>query len=388
MDYLNTHMVNEASLEQFNSGHYEKGYDYSYFVPTKINHQWEWADGTLNELLEKASIKLGELNSFARLVPNIDLFIQLHITKEAVISSRIEGTRTQMDEALLPEEEISPEKRNDWHEVKNYTRAINVAIERLSHLPLSTRLLKETHGILLSGVRGESKLPGEFRSSQNWIGGNSLADAAFIPPSHTHIGELMGDLENFLHNTDIHVPALIRIGLAHYQFETIHPFLDGNGRIGRLLITLYLVSERILEKPLLYLSYFFEKNKSLYYDNLTVVREKNDLIRWLKYFLVGIEQTAALAADTLGQVLLLKKNMEELIAAKMGRRGTSALVLLTQLFETPYVTVKQVQGICGLSKKAAGSLVDTFVENEILAEVTGNTRNRIFLFERYLELFQ
>ena len=381
-------MVNQDSLEQFNSGHFEKGYDYSYFVPTKINHQWEWADGTLNELLEKASIKLGELNSFARLVPNIDLFIHLHITKEAVISSRIEGTRTQMDEALLPEEEISPEKRNDWYEVQNYTRAINVAIERLSHLPLSTRLLKETHGILLSGVRGESKLPGEFRSSQNWIGGNSLADAAFIPPAHDYVGELMGDLENFLHNTDIHVPALIRIGLAHYQFETIHPFLDGNGRIGRLLITLYLVSERILERPLLYLSYFFEKNKSLYYDNLTVVREKSDLIRWLKYFLVGIEQTATLAVDTLGQVLLLKKNMEELITTKMGRRGASALILLTQLFETPYVTVKQVQGICGLSKKAAGGLVDTFVKNEILAEVTGNTRNRIFLFERYLELFQ
>ena len=381
-------MVNQDSLEQFNSGHFEKGYDYSYFVPTKINHQWEWADGTLNELLEKASIKLGELNSFARLVPNIDLFIHLHITKEAVISSRIEGTRTQMDEALLPEEEISPEKRNDWYEVQNYTRAINVAIERLSHLPLSTRLLKETHGILLSGVRGESKLPGEFRSSQNWIGGNSLADAAFIPPAHDYVGELMGDLENFLHNTDIHVPALIRIGLAHYQFETIHPFLDGNGRIGRLLITLYLVSERILERPLLYLSYFFEKNKSLYYDNLTVVREKSDLIRWLKYFLVGIEQTAELAVDTLGQVLLLKKNMEELITTKMGRRGASALILLTQLFETPYVTVKQVQRICGLSKKAAGGLVDTFVKNEILAEVTGNTRNRIFLFERYLELFQ
>ena len=381
-------MVNRASLEEFESGHFEKGYNYSYFVPTKINQQWEWADGTLNELLEKASIKLGELNSFARLVPNIDLFIHLHITKEAVISSRIEGTRTQMDEALLPEEEISPEKRNDWYEVQNYTRAINIAIERLSTLPLSTRLLKETHAILLSGVRGESKLPGEFRTSQNWIGGNSLADAAFIPPAHSYVGKLMGDLENFLHNPDIHVPALIRIGLAHYQFETIHPFLDGNGRIGRLLITLFLVSEKILERPLLYLSVFFEKNKSLYYDNLTVVREKSDLIRWLKYFLVGIEQTAALAVDTLGQVLRLKKDMEDLIAAKMGRRGASALILLTQLFETPFVTVKQVQGICGLSKKAAGDLVNAFVENEILGEVTGNTRNRIFMFEGYVELFR
>lgn len=380
-------MVNRATLEKFESGHFGKGYNYSYFVPTKINNQWEWADGTLNELLEKASIRLGELNSFARLVPNIDLFIHLHITKEAVISSRIEGTRTQMDEALLPEEEISPEKRNDWHEVQNYTRAINVAIDRLSTLPLSTRLLRETHGILLSGVRGESKSPGEFRTSQNWIGGNSLADAAFIPPSQDHVGELMGDLENFLHNRDIHVPALIRIGLAHYQFETIHPFLDGNGRIGRLLITLYLVSERILEKPLLYLSAFFEKNKSLYYDNLTLVREKSDIIRWLKYFLVGIEQTAALAVDTLAHVLMLKKEMEELITAKTGRRSASALILLTKLFETPAVSIKEVQTICGLSKKAAGDLVDAFVEHEILSEITGNTRNRIFLFEWYVELF-
>lgn len=380
-------MVQRAALEEFKSGHFENGFNYSYFVPSKINLQWEWADGTLNELLEKASIKLGELNSFARLVPNIDLFIHLHITKEAVISSRIEGTRTQMDEALLPEEEISPEKRNDWHEVQNYTKAINVAIERLATLPVSTRLLKETHEILLSEVRGESKLPGEFRSSQNWIGGNSLADAVFIPPAHSYVGELMGDLENFLHNSDIHVPGLIRIGLAHYQFETIHPFLDGNGRIGRLLITLFLVSEKILERPLLYLSVFFEKNKSLYYDNLTAVREKSDLIRWLKYFLVGIEQTATLAVDTLGQVLRLKKDMEDLISATMGRRGVTALLLLTRLFETPAVTVKEVQVICGLSKKAAGDLTNAFVENGILAEVTGNTRNRIFLFERYVGLF-
>lgn len=381
-------MIIQASIEKFESGHLEKGFNYLYFVPTKINYQWEWADGSLNELLEKASIKLGELNSFARLVPNIDLFIHLHITKEAVISSRIEGTQTQMGEALLPEEEIQPEKRNDWREVQNYTAAMNVAIERLENFPLSTRLLRETHKILMTGVSGESKLPGSFRSSQNWIGGNSLADAAFIPPAHTHVGELMGDLENFLHNTDIHVPVLIRIGLAHYQFETIHPFLDGNGRIGRLLITLYLVSEKILEKPLLYLSAFFEKNKSLYYDNLTVVREKSDLLRWLKYFLVGIEQTATQAVATLSNVLQLKKNVEDRITLNLGRRSHNALILLTELFEHPYVTVNQVQSICNLSKKAAGGLVDVFVEQGILKEVTGNTRNRIFLFESYMDLFQ
>ncbi|HTK25204.1 MAG TPA: Fic family protein [Pyrinomonadaceae bacterium] len=381
-------MENSTSIEKFKSGHFEKGFNYSYFVPTKINHQWQWSDGTLSELLEKASIKLGELNSFARLVPNIDLFIHLHITKEAVISSKIEGTQTKMDEALLPEEEIVPDKRNDWQEVQNYTRAMNVAIERLKTLPLSTRLLKETHEILLSGVRGETKMPGEFRTSQNWIGGNSLTDAAFIPPAHEYVSDLMSDMEKLLHNDDIHVPALIRIGLAHYQFETIHPFLDGNGRIGRLLITLYLVSEKILERPLLYLSVFFEKNKSLYYDNLTVVREKSDLLRWLKYFLVGIEQTATQAVSTLAAVLQLKKDVEEKIRGNFGRRGPSALLLLTNLFENPFVTVKETSEICGVGKMAAGHLIDQFVEHEILKEITGNTRHRIFSFQPYIDLFR
>jgi len=375
------------SIEKFEAGRYEKGYNYQYFVPTLVNRQWEWSDGTLNELLEKASIRLGELNAFARLVPNIDLFIHLHITKEAVVSSRIEGTQTAIDEALLPEEEISPEKRNEWREVQNYTQAIDTAITTLDKLPLSGRLLRQTHEILLSGVPGEHKMPGEFRASQNWIGGGSLADAKFIPPTHELVPELMGDLEKFLHSKDIHVPALIRIGIAHYQFETIHPFLDGNGRIGRLLITLYLVSEKILEKPLLYLSVFFEKDKSLYYDNLTIVRERSDLLQWLKYFLVGIEQTATQAVETLTKVLELKNSTEEKITSTMGRRGTSGLLLLNSLFAHPFVTVKNVEGVTGLSKKAAGDLVQGFVENNVLEEVTGNTRNRLFVFSPYLDLF-
>lgn len=381
-------MQEPVTIEAFEAGHYEKGYDYRYFVPNPINRQWEWADGSLNQLLERASIRLGELNSFTRLVPNIDLFIHLHITKEAVISSKIEGTQTEMDEALLPEEEVRPEKRDDWREVQNYTRAINTAIESLETLPLSSRLLRQTHEILLSGTRGEHKLPGEFRTSQNWIGGNSLADAKFIPPAHNYVGELMGDLENFLHNTDIHVPALIRIGLAHYQFETIHPFLDGNGRIGRLLITLYLVSEKILERPLLYLSVFFEKNKGLYYDNLTGVREKNDLLQWLKYFLVGIEQTSKQAVDTLTKVLQLKKSTEEVITSKFGRRGAMGFVMLNDLLEHPFASVKDVEQRTGLSKKAAGDLVQTFVDHRIMEEVTGNTRNRLFMFGPYLDLFE
>jgi Fic family protein len=374
-------------LESYKAGHFENGYEYKYFVPTNTNEQWSWSDNILNELLEKASIRLGELNSFARLVPNIDLFIHLHVTKEAVLSSKIEGTQTNMGEALMPENEINPEKRNDWNEVQNYTRALNTAIEELKNLPLSSRLLRQTHAILLDHARGAMKQPGEFRVSQNWIGGLSLADANFIPPAHKYVTPLMGDLEKFLHNKDLHLPSLIRIGIAHYQFETIHPFLDGNGRIGRLLITLFLVHEKIMDVPLLYLSAFFERNKTLYYDNLTRVREKNDMLHWLKYFLVGVEQTATESVTTLRKVMTLKENIEKEIYQKLGRRSHSGITLLTQLFKEPVVTVKQIEGICELSKKAAGDLTETFEKNGWLQEATGQSRNRIFIFKQYLNLF-
>lgn len=375
-------------IEAYKSGRLEKGFNYSYFVPELINRQWEWKDPQLGTLLEKASISLGELNSFARLVPNIDLFIQLHLTKEAVISSRIEGTQTNIDEALMPEEEISPERRNDWLEVRNYSEAMGNAIKELEQIPVSSRLLCNAHEKLLSGVRGEHKMPGEFRTSQNWIGGASLSDAVFIPPAHTYVNELMGDLENFLHNEDIHVPALIRIGIAHYQFETIHPFLDGNGRIGRLMITLYLVSQKILHQPLLYLSVFFEKNKSLYYDNLTRVREKKDLMHWLKYFLIGVDETAQQASNTLTEILKLKEQVEKTILSAAGRRAHSALALLTHLFKEPFINVKQAEGICDLSTKAANDLVNLFVQHGILKEISGKTRYRFFLFAPYVDLFK
>lgn len=360
---------------------------YTFFKPEKINDQWKWEDQTINTLLEKAAIKLGELNSYSKLVPNIDLFIQLHVTKEAVVSSRIEGTQTGMDEALLDIEEISPERKDDWYEVRNYVKALNQAIVELETLPISSRLIKKTHEVLLDSVRGENKLPGEFRSSQNWIGGNSLIDAVFIPPSHDLVNELMGDLENFLHNDHINVPALIRIGIAHYQFETIHPFLDGNGRIGRLLITLFLVDQNILSKPLLYLSAFFEKNKSLYYDNLTHVRTKNDILQWLKYFLVGVAETAENATQTLSNILELKAGIENKIASDFGKKGMNANLLLQYLFIKPVIHVKQVQEHLSISYKAANQLVSDFVEADILKEVTGNSRNRVFSFTGYIKLF-
>lgn len=375
------------TIEQFKAGHYESGFNYKYFVPNNINDCWSWTDTSLNHLLEKAAVRLGELNSFSRLVPNIDLFLQLHVAKEAVISSRIEGTQTRMDEALLPEVEISPERRDDWQEVNNYINAINSAISDLETLPISSRLIKKTHKILLNSVRGEHKLPGEYRTSQNWIGGKSIADARFIPPSHQLVPDLMSDLEKFLNNDQIQMPALMKIAIAHYQFETIHPFLDGNGRIGRLLITLYLVKEGLLNKPLLYLSNFFENPKDLYYDNLSGIRTKNDLLQWIKYFLVGVEQTASLAATSLSEIIQFKEKLENLIRSKYGRRSTTGILLLHALLRNPFVKVEDVTQICDLSYKSANDLVRQMCDDKILVEMTGQSRNRMFVFDAYLSLF-
>lgn len=374
-------------IEKYHAGHFEKGFGYKFFVPELVNDEWSWNTPIINRLLEKAAMKLGELNSFAKLVPNIDLFIQLHVTKEAVVSSRIEGTRTNMDEALLPIEEIKPERQDDWLEVKNYIAALNAAIVELKNLPLSSRLLRNTHKILLQSVRGEHKLPGEFRTSQNWIGGVSLSDAVFIPPQHQIVNSLMGDLENFLNNDQIEVPALVRIAIAHYQFETIHPFLDGNGRAGRLMITLYLVNEGLLEKPLLYLSEYFENSMELYYDNLTRVRTHNNMLQWIKYFLVGVEKTAANAVNTLSKVIQLKNELEFQINAGFGRRSNSALKLLNVLFQNPVTTIDNAAKKCSLSYKAANDLVRIMQEKKMVEEMTGQSRNRIFIFKPYLDIF-
>ncbi len=374
-------------LEKFKAGYQRKGIGYQYFAPEKINQDWTWNQPEINSLLEKAAIRLGELNSFSRFVPNVDLFIQLHVTKEAVVSSRIEGTQTNINEALLPEIEINPERRNDWREVNNYVRAMNHSIEELQTLPLSGRLLRQTHKILLDSVRGEFKMPGEYRTSQNWIGGASLKDAVFIPPHHDLVHELMGDLENFLHNDHLQVPDLIRIALAHYQFETIHPFLDGNGRIGRLLITLFLVDKKILEKPLLYLSAFFERNKALYYDNLTRVRTHNELVQWIKYFLVGIEQTATEAINKLQQAIQIKEQLELHIQQHYGRRTTSGMALTRHLLQHPILTIEEAAKATGLTYKAANDLVALMVKDEWLSEITGQSRNRIFLLGSYVKAF-
>ena len=310
-----------------------------------------------------------------------------HITKEAVISSKIEGTQTSFDEAFLQKENVNPERKNDWQEVQNYTEALNYSIEQLKTLPISSRLLLKAHLILMQGVRGEKKTPGHYRRSQNWIGGKSLSDAVFIPPHPDYLNDLIGDLENFLHNENIDLPEPVKIAIAHYQFETIHPFLDGNGRIGRLLITLFLVEKKVLDQPLLYLSAFFEKDKNLYYDNLTRVRTHNDMLQWLKYFLVGIEETARQASKTLSKVISLKNETDVLIHKNFGKRIKASLSLFQHLLEQPLVSIKEVQKICNLSPKAAGELVALFEEHNLLKEFTGNHRNRIFSFDKYLNLF-
>ena len=375
------------ALEDYQSGHYEQSAGYKYFVPNKINDEWTWKDPTISKLLEKASLKLGELNSYSRLVPNIDLFIQLHVTKEAVLSSRIEGTQTHMDEALLPQSEVSEERRNDWQEVRNYIDAINDAIVNLDKLPISSRLIRSTHKVLLNSVRGEHKMPGEYRTSQNWIGGNAIADARFIPPHHQLVGELMGDFEKFLNNPDVNVPDLVKMAIAHYQFETIHPFLDGNGRIGRLLITLFMVQEKILDKPLLYLSTYFEKRKDLYYDNLNSVRVNNDMLHWVKYFLVGVEQTATLAVQTLTKIIQFKEETENHIRTNYGRRSANALLLIHRLLQDPVLTVDDAAKICGVSYKAANDIVKRLCDDKYLVEYTGQSRNRLFTFKPYTDIF-
>lgn len=374
-------------IKDFKSGSLKQGYKYQYFMPEKINHDFSWEDTSINTLLEKASFHLGALNSFSSLVPDADMFIIMHIFKEAVISNRIEGTRTNIEEALNEQENLDPEKRDDWQEVHNYVKAMNNAIQELENLPLSNRLIKNTHKILLSTGRGEHKSPGEFRISQNWIGGTSLSDAVFIPPAHEELPELLSDLELFLNNTNINIPHLIRIAIVHYQFETIHPFLDGNGRIGRLLISLYLVHSKVLQKPLLYLSDFFEKNKTLYYDNLTFVRTKNDMSQWIKYFLEGVSQTAENSAQTLKKIIDLKTDLEKNKLLSLGKRTKKANEFLSFLFHSPVITSTALQKEMKITAKTANSLIDAFIGLNILKERTGYSRNRIFVFDKYVKLF-
>lgn len=373
-------------FEQFNAGVWRQQFQYKSFSPIPVNQQWSWEEPAINALLEKANKSLGELNAFSLIVPDIDLFIQMHIAKEAQTSSKIEGTLTGIDEAVMTEEQIAPEKRDDWREVRNYIDAMNTAIAELQTLPLSNRLLKQTHEILMRSVRGEHKQPGEFRNSQNWIGGSNLSDAVFIPPHQSEVVELMSDLEKFWHNEEIIVPDLIRTAISHYQFETIHPFCDGNGRIGRLLIPLYLISKGLLKTPSLYLSDFFERNRTAYIDALMRVREANDLIHWVKFFLNSVHVTAEKGRNTFQKILALRTTVEQEIHS-LGKRTPSARLTLSLLYSKPIITVAEVEKATELSKPTANALVRDFQRLNILKEISGAQRYRVFVFERYLNLF-
>lgn len=373
-------------ISKFKSGSWKQQYQYKSFSPESINKDWLIDNAEIINLLSKANIKLGELNAFSQLVPDVDFFIKMHINKEATKSSRIEGTQTNIEEVVQKQENIRPEKKDDWQEVHNYINAMNMAIAELEKLPLSGRLLKMIHAILMQGVRGETKTPGEYRRSQNWIGGASINDAVFIPPHFEELPELITDLENFIHNENNKVPDLIKIAILHYQFETIHPFLDGNGRIGRLLITLYLVDKKILVNPTLYLSDFFEKNKELYYDNLTRVRTKNDLIQWLKFFLEGVFQTAQNSIDTFKAIIKLKGKAENDIT-QLGKKLPLAKQMLFYLYTHPVVDLADVTDTLKINKTTALRLIGDLERLNILHEITGYKRNRIFVFKEYLALF-
>lgn len=373
-------------FETFQAGVWRQRYQYKSFEPVPVNHEWVWEDATINALLEAANRALGELNAFSLIVPDIDLFIEMHVVKEAQTSSRIEGTQTDIGEALMSEEQVQPEKRDDWREVRNYIDAVNIAIAELKHLPLSNRLLKQTHEILMRGVRGEHKQPGEFRTSQNWIGGSGLTDAMFIPPHPDGVPDLMSDLEALWHNNGIVVPHLIRVAISHYQFETIHPFLDGNGRIGRLLIPLYLVSHGVLAKPSLYLSDFFERNRASYYDALMRVRVSNDLIHWVRFFLQGMAETATKGREVFQQVLALRTEAEHAVL-DLGKRAANGRQVLNLLYRKPVVSAADIERALAVSTPTANALIRDFEKLGMLKEITGQQRGRAYAFDRYLRLF-
>jgi Fic family protein len=373
-------------MKNFKSGTYINQGSYKSFQPKLISGKWVIDNMEVLSLLSQADRQLGRLDMYSEYIPNIDLFISMHVLKEATQSSKIEGTKTNIEEALLNREDISEEKRDDWEEIQNYIAALNKAIEKLNEIPFSSRLIRQTHEILLSGVRGKRKLPGEFRSSQNWIGGASISDATFIPPIHTTINEYMGDLEKFAHDNEHYFPELLKIALIHYQFETIHPFLDGNGRVGRLMITLYLVEKGLLKKPILYLSDFFEKNRTLYYDNLMKVREKQDINQWFKFFLVGVIETAKNSISTFDKILKLQKDIETRIQG-LGSRSVSANTVVKQLYQHPVIQARKVQEITGLSMPTAYKIIEGLEELKVLKEVTGAKRGRLYFFKEYIDLF-
>ena len=366
------------------AGHYRA------FIPNPLPPQPPVRiDGTLQRRLSDADLALGRLDGSIQTLPNPDLFVLMYVRKEAVLSSQIEGTQSSLQDLLAAEARIFGLRRSqDVDEVINYVSAMNHGIRRLAEIPVSVRLIREIHDKLLQGVRGSQLTPGELRRSQNWIGpaGCSLNEATFVPPPPHLLADSFSDLEKFLHTVD-DLPILVKIGLAHAQFETIHPFLDGNGRVGRLLITLLLCEKRILQNPVLYLSYFFKKNRQRYYDLLQETRDSGDFEGWLAFFLQGVAEVSRQAAETARRILSLREEHRNRIAEGLGRAAGNGHRLLEHLFERPIVSVTDVERLLGITYPAANALIGRMVSLDLLQEMTGRVRNRRFRYEPYVRLF-
>ncbi len=374
-------------LEEYKSGEYVKMNDYKAFIPSKINYNWGWDDTKLDKLLAEANRQIGELNAYSLLIPNVDLYIKMHVKIEANKSSRIEGTRTTVEEDLLDVTDITPEKRDDWEEVQNYVKATNYGVERIrAGFPVCTRLIRELHKILMQGVRGERKTPGEFRTSQNWIGGSMPSNAVYVPPPHTEIAECLTDFEKFINNEEIDTPDLIKIAILHYQFESIHPFLDGNGRIGRLLIPLYIQSKGMLDKSCLYISDYIERNKDTYYDMLTRVRTHNDMIAWIKFFLEAVIETSKTAKEKFRNVVELTMEMDKVIM-DLPVKPENAKKVLDVLYDEPIVSRKKILELIDIKPTTLNVCINALKEKNIIIETTGYSRNQVFAFQKYIDLF-
>ena len=377
-------------LSQFRSGSTRRDAErgYTYFLPASINARFDIDVPVLVAQLEKTARRLAELDATSKMVPNLALFRQSFINNEAVLSSRIEGTKTEMEDLFKKEAEVKPEERDDLLEVRLYIKALQEAVDALPTLPLCNRLIRQAHKTLLSSGRGQNKMPGEFRRSQNWIGGRSPQTAAFIPPHEQHVEDLMGDLEKFL-NAEDGTPELIRIGIAHYQFETIHPFLDGNGRTGRMLIVLFLVERGLLEEPLLlYPSAFLEKYRQIYFDKLAQARRASDLAGWLLFFLEGMEFSAEFSLNALVKLIKLREDLIQGIRDNSGRRATNALRALDFAFQAPRFSVQELSQELDISAVTAYKIVNDLTALGAMQKESAQRRNQVFRFAPYLDIFQ
>lgn len=374
------------SLESYNAGEYINMGDYKSFIPSKIDEDWSWNDSELNKLVSDANLQLGKLDGYAQQIPNVDLYIKMHVKVEANKSSRIEGTRTTLDEDLLSKDDIDPEKRNDWQEVQNYVDAMNYGIERINEIPISTRLIKEIHSILMKNVRGKDKNPGEYRTSQNWIGGSRPGNAVYVPPIASEINNCLNDLEKFINNDKINTPDLVKIAMIHYQFESIHPFLDGNGRTGRIIIPLYLLNKGIITTPCFYISNYIEENKNAYYNFLSRVRTNNDMISWIKFFLEATIETAKTARVKFQNILQFTKEVDQILPT-LSVKYENAKKVIDFLYIQPKASRIEIIEKTKIPDSTVNGIINELMRVNLINEITGFSRNKVYQFTKYIELF-